>query len=218
MKKIIVLLLFPFLGFAQNDTIKDVKSKLSVIGLDRMNVVYRGVPNPISIAVNNAKSYKITGNGVSQNEEGKYVLRPGPGTETKVFVEIEKLDGSKVIEEHRFRIKAGLPAPDGTINNIVCPFNDGLIFNIVEIENAEIGVYFKDFLMMESIVKQFNLKIQGYPTMTITGNKITPEAFELIKKVHKKDFIIISNIKANYFGPDFGCIKNPSTIVFRVIK
>lgn len=31
-----------------------------------MNVVYRGVPNPISIAVNNAKTYVIYGNGVSK--------------------------------------------------------------------------------------------------------------------------------------------------------
>lgn len=218
MKKLFLLLLFPFLSLAQKDSIVVTKSKLSVIGLDRVNVVYRGVPNPISIAVNDAKSYKIIGDGVSQNEDGKYVIRPGSGTETKVFVAIEKNDGSKIIEEHVFRVKSGIPSPNGTINNIVCTFNNSVRFDILEIENAEVGIYFKDFLMIEGIVKQFNLKVQGYPTITITGNKLTSEAIDLIKKARKRDFIIITNIKANYYGVDYSCIKNPSIIVFRVNK
>jgi len=119
MNKLLFFLFFTSVLFAQNDTIKVPEQTLSVIGLDRMNVVYRGVPNPISIAVNNAKSYKITGNGVSQNEDGKYVIRPESGSETKVYVEIEKLDGSKVVEEHLFRIK-GLPSGFVTLDGYGC--------------------------------------------------------------------------------------------------
>ncbi len=99
--KHILFFLFSISIYAQ-DTIPATKS---VIALDKMNVVYRGVPNPISIAVNNVKSYVIYGDGVSKKEDGKYVIKPGSGNETKVFVEIENFDGSKVIEEHVFRIK-----------------------------------------------------------------------------------------------------------------
>ena len=113
----ILLLLFSFSFYAQNDTIPVVKKvNISVVSADRMNIVYRGISNPISIAVNNAKSYKITGDGVSQNEDGKYFLKAGSGLETKVLVEIENFDASKVTEEHIFRIK-GLPKPVGTLND-----------------------------------------------------------------------------------------------------
>lgn len=198
MKKIIVLLLLPFLGFTQNDTIKDVKSKLSVIGLDRMNVVYRGVPNPISIAVNNAKSYKISGNGVSQNEDGKYVLRPGPGTETKVIVEIEKLDGSKVIEEHIFRIK-GLPKGLGTINGENC---EHCIIEMSknELLDAKISAIIPDFIFdYKPIVYQFNVNfLDKSPTIIVSGNTFNEEVKNKIKKSKKGTYFFISNIKKNY--------------------
>ncbi|MEZ4786895.1 MAG: hypothetical protein R2790_03190 [Flavobacterium haoranii] len=33
-----------------------------------------GIANPISIAVNDAKSYKVYGNGVKQDDKGNYTL------------------------------------------------------------------------------------------------------------------------------------------------
>lgn len=59
--KYILFLLFSISIYPQ-DTIPTSKS---VVALDKMNVVHRGVENPISIAVNNAKSYVISGKGVS---------------------------------------------------------------------------------------------------------------------------------------------------------
>ncbi len=198
MKKIIVLLLLPFLGFTQNDTIKDIKSKLSVIGLDRMNVVYRGVPNPISIAVNNAKSYKITGVGVSQNEEGKYILLPGPGTETKVFVEIERLNGSKVVEEHSFRIK-GLPKGLGTINGENCE-HCIIEMSKKELLSAEISAIIPDFLFdYKPTVSQFNVKFfDKTPSIIVSGNTFNEEVKNRIMKSKKGTYFLISNIKKNY--------------------
>ena len=220
MKKIIVLLLLPFLGFTQNDTIKDVKSKLSVIGLDRMNVVYRGVPNPISIAVNNAKSYKISGNGVSQNEEGKYVLRPGPGTETKVFVEIEKLDGSKVVEEHIFRIKV-LPAPIGTLNNEYS-FERTLYFKKEELINAVVNYKIIDFLIdFNPSVTKFKISLNENKVVEVEGNKFNKEVLSLIKSATKKDYFKIFSIRTNYMHDDgISAVEHryPHPIVFKIIE
>lgn len=53
--KHILFLLFSLSIYAQ-DTIPASKS---VIALDKMNVVYRGIYTPISIAVNDAKSYNV---------------------------------------------------------------------------------------------------------------------------------------------------------------
>ena len=212
MKKLLLFLfIICFHSYAQ-DTIPAAKS---VVALDKMNVVYRGVENPISIAVNNAKSYVISGKGVSKKEYGSYVLRPGSGSETKVFVEIENFDGSKVIEEHVFRV-LNIPMHQTTINGDYSTFRSSLEFKIEELVDAEIGVKFIDCFFITSEVTQFNLKVGSYPTIVISGNKITPEALELIKKARKKDIVLISEIKVKYYGFD-GFIKNPRPIAFKII-
>lgn len=213
MKKLLLFLfIISFHSYAQ-DTIPAAKS---VIALDKMNVVYRGVPNPISIAVNNAKSYVISGKGVSKKEDGSYVLYPGSGNETKIFVEIENFDGSKVIEEHVFRV-LNIPMHQTTINSDYSTFKSSLEFKIEELVDAEIGVKFIDCFFITCEVTQFNLKVGSYPTIVVSGNKITPEALELIKKARKKDIILINEIKGKYSGFD-GFIKNPRPIAFKIIQ
>ncbi|WP_445717201.1 GldM family protein [Flavobacterium sp.] len=210
--KYILFLLISLSIYAQ-DTIPASKS---VIALDKMNVVYRGVPNPISIAVNNAKSYVIYGNGVLKKDDGKYVLRPGSGNETKVFVEIENFDGSKVIEEHVFRIK-GLPAPIGTLNNEYST-KGTLIFTLEEIKESKIGIKYIDFLFDVKLeVTQFSIKISRFDTITIEGNIIPDEVVELLKKVKKDDYILIRDIKTNYMFGD-GFHKSIRPIIFQIVK
>ena len=212
MKKLLLFLfIICFHSYAQ-DTIPAAKS---VVALDKMNVVYRGVENPISIAVNNAKSYVISGKGVLKKEDGSYVLLPGSGNETKIFVEIENFDGSKVVEEHVFRV-LNIPMHQTTINGDYSTFRSSLEFKIEELIDAEIGVKFIDCFFITCEVSQFNLKVGSYPTIFIIGNKITPEALELIKKARKKDIILINQIKGKYSGFD-GFIKNPRPIAFKII-
>jgi len=92
--------------YGQNDTISVMKtSNSSVVSADKMNVVYRGLPNPISIAVSNCKSFTATGNGLFKNKDGTYQLVPGIGLETVITIEIILNDGSIKKEEHKFRIK-----------------------------------------------------------------------------------------------------------------
>ncbi len=213
MKKLLLFLfIISFHSYAQ-DTIPAAKS---VVALDKMNVVYRGVPNPISIAVNNAKSYVISGKGVSKKDDGKYVIYPGSGNETKVFVEIENFDGSKVIEEHVFRIK-GLPAPIGTLNGQYST-NGILFFSLKELEEAEVSFKFIDFLFpIDLNVTHFSIKVSNYPIVNIEGNKITSEVFNLLKKARKNDLIVISHIRAKYMEGD-GCHRSIGPIIFQIIK
>jgi hypothetical protein len=209
--KYILFLLFSLSIYAQ-DTIPAAKS---VIALDRMNVVYRGVPNPISIAVNNAKSYVIYGNDVSKKDDGKYVLCPGSGNETKVFVEIENFDGSKVIEEHVYRVKE-LQAPIGTLNNYYN--HKGILeFRVEELINAEIDMKFNSCFLINTEVIQFSIKIPRYPTIIINGNKFTNEVYELLKRVQKKDIIIIHEIKYNYSGIEISTYQT-DVITFKIKK
>lgn len=213
MRNFLIFLFFvTFSSFAQ-DTIPATKS---VVALDKMNVVYRGVSNPISIAVNNAKSYVFSGNGVSKNEDGSYVLRPGSGNETKVFVEIENFDGSKVVEEHVFRIK-GLPTPIGTLNGEYST-KGNLIFTLEEMKEAKIGIKYIDLLFdVKYEVTQFSIKISRLDTIIIDGNIISDDILELLKKVKKDDYILIRDIKTNYMFGD-GLHKSIKPIIFQIIQ
>lgn len=214
----ILLLLFSFSFYAQNDTISVVKkTNISVVSADRMNVVYRGISNPISIAVNNAKSYKIIGGGVSQNKEGKYVLRAGAGTEAKVIVEIENFDGSKVTEEHIFRIK-GLPKPIGTLNDEYSTNGSVLRFTKEELKKAIVNYKMIDFLFnINPEVTQFNLSINN-KSITVEGNKFNNEALKIINSAKKRDYLIISNIKTNYMSPESCFPRSPAPISFQVVN
>jgi hypothetical protein len=211
----ILLLLFPILVFSQ-DTI--TKPQHSVISLDKVKVVYRGIHNPITVAVPNAKEYWVSGPGVSKlDEPGKYLIRPGSGTELKIVVKIIFEDNSSVYEEHVYQIK-NLPKPIPTLNNEFST-QDLLTFKLEEIKEAELGIKFIDFIYgsFSPTVTQFSIKVPRYPTLTIKGNIFTDEVFELLKKARKKDFIIINNIKASYMV-GYAFHKPIQPLVFKIVK
>ncbi|MFI0427212.1 MAG: hypothetical protein ACH34V_09670 [Flavobacterium sp.] len=198
MRNFLIFLFFvTFSSFAQ-DTIPATKS---VVALDKMNVVYRGVSNPISIAVNNAKSYVISGNGVSKNEDGSYVLRPGSGNETKVFVEIENFDGSKVVEEHVFRIK-GLPSGFTTVNSLGCYKNCVVELSNNELLDAVISYEIPDFVFdFEIIVTGFSISFIDINNnkleriIEVSGNRITNNIIKEISDFKQVSYLKIDNLQ-----------------------
>lgn len=187
--KYILFFLFSLSIYAQ-DTIPATKS---VIALDKMNLVYRGIPNPISIAVNNAKSYVISGKGVLKKDDGKYVIYPGSGNETKVFIEIENFDGSKVVEEHVFRTK-GLPAPIGTLNDQYST-NGYLVFTKKQFKNSKVGISFPNFLIDVNFTTISFTIVHNSKELKINGDSINEDAFNFIKNLKKNSIIIIKDIR-----------------------
>ena len=82
----------------------------AVISADKMNVVYRGLDNPISISVPGvgdkdinpsvSKSNKLTRTGL-----GKYILKPGVGDEVVINVSAKLSNGKIINTPKTFRIK-----------------------------------------------------------------------------------------------------------------
>ena len=218
MKKLFLLLvLSSFYSFSQ-DSLNVQKPKLSVIALDKIKVVYRGISNPISIGVlSNVKSFIVSGPGVSTTDIiGKYNVRPGSGNELTIKVQMTFFDNSVVVEEHVYKIK-GLPAPIGTLNKEYAT-KGYLEFTKEELKDAIVGIKMVDFAFNINLeVREFSIKIPRFPTLVVTGNVITKEVYELVKKARKKDIIVISEIKGNYLGID-QFIKYPVPIIFKIIK
>jgi hypothetical protein len=182
-----------FFGFAQ-DTLVAKKSNVGLIAATEMNVVYRGVRNPIAIAVSHAKSFTVSGPGVSQ-EKGNYYITPGPGNEMVVTLEIILDDDSKVVEEHVFRIKT-LKKHIARINNKNCQ-NCIVLMKKEELKDAEISFYLEDFLydFLKLKVTSFDIRVSNKKKFHIEGNKITDDVFNELIKLKKGKEIIIYNIE-----------------------
>ncbi|THF51743.1 hypothetical protein E6C50_08260 [Flavobacterium supellecticarium] len=168
------------------------QTKQSVFALDRMNLVYRGIENPISVAVNNAKSYRLYGIGIEQKQDGTYVLRPGIGLETKIFVEIIQQNNSVITEEHLVRIKK-LPKPIGSLNEEFST-KGFLEFTKDDLRNAIIKIKFIDFNFgIDFKVDSFIIKYKKQE-IKVEGNKIDENAFQFISKLKKGSEFIIDDI------------------------
>ncbi len=171
------------------------QTKQSTVALDRMNLVYRGIENPISVAVNNAKSFRLYGSGIEQKQDGTYFLRPGIGLETKIYVEITQQNNSIITEEHLVRIK-NLPKPTGSLNEEFST-KGFLEFTKDDLKNAIVKIKFIDFNFdIDFKVTSFIIKCKK-KEIKIEGNKIDEKAFEFIKKLKKGSEFIIEDISYN---------------------
>ena len=90
------------------------KPNSAVISADKMNVVYRGVQNPITISIPGIIDSKVRASapGLKRVRGSKYNLFPGKGREVKINVSGTLPDGNRVSSVSTFRIK-DIPKPAG---------------------------------------------------------------------------------------------------------
>ena len=93
------------------------KPNSATISADKMNVVYRGVTNPMTISFAGISADKVSASATGLSSAGKpgsYKMNPGSGTEVTINVTGTLPDNSKVSDKKVFRIKS-IPAPTGCI-------------------------------------------------------------------------------------------------------
>lgn len=172
----------------------------ATISADKMNVVYRGVSNPISVSFAGIGSDKVQVNapGISKGAKaGQFNLNPGSGNTVMITAVGTLNDGTKVTDKKEFRIK-GLPSPTGKIRGEVAA--KGAKSNL---EVCTITAEMEDFDFPVSVnVKQFNIKVPGQPTIVVSGNKMDARAKAAIAKAGRGDVVLISEIKADFVGID----------------
>lgn len=184
----------------------------ATISADKMNVVYRGVPNPMSISFAGVGDNNVNANatGMSKVGNGKYVLKPGSGTTVMINVSAKLPDGKVVADKKEFRIK-GLPAPTGKIRGEISA--KGQKNNL---ETCSITAVMEDFDFPVTVnVTQFNIKVPGQPTIVVSGNKMDGRARAAIQKATRGDLVVISEIKASFVGID-QVTKRVSTCTYEV--
>ena len=169
----------------------------AVISADKMNVVYRGLDNPISISVPGVGDKDITpsvpgNNKLTRSGLGKYILNPGSGDEVQINVSAKLSSGKTINTPKTFRIK-DIPAAAGTVRND---------FGIVpmpksSLNNVPIGAALPDFVFdLQLIVRAFTIKVPGQLAVKVTGDKLDARAKKALAKARRGDVVTIFDIEA----------------------
>ena len=189
------------------------KPNSATISADKMNVVYRGVDNPMTISFAGVPDNKVraTAPGLS-GSGGKYMMRPQTGRDVTIKVTGTLDDGSTVGDSKLYRIK-DLPKPLGKFNGQIG--NAKLPRNNVEIGKIEAS-FGDDFdFNLPLTVQSFTIKVPGKPSVNCNGNRLSSAAKTAIRSARRGDIVQIINIKAKASGTTVR-IKPPTPVVIEL--
>ncbi|GAB7257922.1 gliding motility protein GldM [uncultured Polaribacter sp.] len=170
------------------------KPNAPVVSADKMNVVYRGLSNPISISLPGVpdKDVRASAPGLQKTGSGKYMMRPKAGNTVSINVSAKLADGNSVNTKTVFRIK-DIPAAMGTVRGqfgTVRMPKSGLA-------NTPIGAGLPDFLFdLDLRVTSFKVKVPGQLAIIVNGSKLNAAAKKALSKARRGDIINIFGIQA----------------------
>ena len=186
----------------------------ATISADKMNVVYRGVSNPMSISFSGVSADKVSasGPGLKSVGGGKYVMNPGAGNEAVINVTGTLPDGSKVSDKKTFRIK-GIPGPVGTIRGEM-----GVVKGPkTSLEISTVGAKLVDFDFEVGLdVVGFNFKVTGQPTVVVSGNKLNAQCKAVLAKAGRGDQVTISEIKTKLVGAGSYMLPRTAPVIYEI--
>jgi gliding motility-associated protein GldM len=187
------------------------KPDAATIAADKMNVVYIGVDNPmtISFAGISGNNVNATAPGLSKVSGDSYVMKPRGGKEVTINVTGKLPDGTSVSDNATFRIKS-LPRPTGMIS--------GQYENVKKTRSSlgisTISAEFLDFdFKLTPQVKSFLFQVPGKPSITVTGNKLDARAKSLLSQARRGDLVQIANIQAVVPGVN---VKSVSAVIIEI--
>jgi len=189
----------------------------AVISADKMNVVYRGVDNPMSISFPGVPDNKVSVSapGIKKVGPGKYIMNVTryKGKEVKINV-TGKINGKTVSDSKTFRVK-NIPPPVGTVRG-----ESGMIkMPKRNLEVSTIGATLPDFdFDIKLGVRSFNVKIPGQPTLKVNGTRFDSKAKQLLRRVKRGQTVSIFGIKAFLKGNSGYPIKKVSPVIVEVIN
>src|SRR5690606_2067700 len=174
----------------------------ATISADKMNVVYAGLDNPISVTVEGITSDKVTAsasNGVLKKVgNGKFILTPGMGKEVVITATGTMPDGKAISSKQTFRVKV-IPRPRGTIRGTMEA--KGSANNLLI---SDIGAMLEDFdFDVKLRVTEYTIVYPGMASDRVTGGGKLPEsAKSKIERLRPGDRVIITNMKVKMDGVD----------------
>ncbi|MGB2758667.1 MULTISPECIES: gliding motility protein GldM [Maribacter] len=190
------------------------KPNAALIAADKMNVVYRGVANPMSISIPGIPNNKVRASapGLKAVSGSKYVMTPGTGRNVTITASGTLPDGQAVSSKSEFRIK-DIPRPEGSVSkqtgSIKLPKRN--------VEIATIGAGLEDFdFDLNLAVSGFKFKVPGQPTVSVRGNKMDSKAKSALSRAKRGDIVQIFDIEAYITNNKSYKLKKVSPVVVEI--
>tara|TARA_R110001583_G_scaffold102654_1_gene249249 strand:+ start:7079 stop:8614 length:1536 start_codon:yes stop_codon:yes gene_type:complete len=187
------------------------KPNSAVISADKMNVVYMGVANPMTISIPGIPDNLVTAtaDGLRRGTgSGKYMMTPSTGREVSIRVSGKLPNGQTVSSSQNFRIKQ-IPSPQGTIRKE----SGHVLMPKASLENSTVGTELPDFdFDLQLSTTGFTVKVPGQGAVVVRGNKMDAAAKKAIAKAGRGDVITIFDIKSSLVGNSSYKIKNASPV------
>jgi hypothetical protein len=170
----------------------------AVVASSKMNVLYRGLDNPIEIAVPGVKSDKVSAtitDGTIKKSSNGWIATPGDQSESIITVLVD----NKKVSEKPFRVKT-VPNPTALFGGK----NDMQITKDIAIKTETLDAELKDFLWdLKFVIKSFTLSWNkdNYDfSESSTSNKLTDKMKVAIANCKTGQKFFFERIKA--VGPD----------------
>ncbi len=187
--------------------------KGAIVTADKMNVLYRGLPNPISGSILGANmsgiSLSAAGASVSGGG-GKWTVTPGGGSTVTLTISGKDPKGGTISQAFPFRIK-NVPPPVGMIQGKTV-----VSMPASSIPNQHVSADMPDFDFPVSFtVNSFMFKVPGKAAMQVNGNSLSSVA-NLTKSLRNGDIAYVFNIQASASGLGGQALKQIPPVVINV--
>jgi len=188
------------------------KPNSAVISADKMNVLYRGVQNPMTISIPGVGSISAQAPGLSPaGGAGQYVMNVTSLQAREVAINVSgKLPGGETVSDSKtFRIK-DIPTPVGTVRG-----EDGTVKmqrNSLEISTISANLPDFDF-NLDLNVSGFSFKVMGQPTIRVNGNKLDSNAKAALRRAGRGETVQIFDIQAGIAGNSSYKLKKVSPVI-----
>ncbi|MDO6515602.1 gliding motility protein GldM [Zobellia uliginosa] len=190
------------------------KPNAALIAADKMNVVYRGVANPMSISIPGIPNNKVNASAPGLKSVGgsKYVMNPGTGRTVTITASGKLPDGQTVSSKSEFRIK-DIPRPAGSVSKQT----GSAKMPRANMEIATIGAMLEDFdFDLNLAVSGFKFKVPGQPTVSVNGNRLNANAKSALKRAKRGDAVQIFDIQAYITNNKSYKLKKVSPVVVEI--
>lgn len=190
------------------------KPNAALIAADKMNVVYRGVANPMSISIPGIPNNKVSASapGLKKRQGSSYIMNPGKGRTVKITASGTLPDGQRVSSSNEFRIK-DIPRPSGSMSKQT----GSLKLPRKNVEIATVGAMLEDFdFDLNLKVSGFKFKVPGQPTVSVSGNRLNGQAKSALKRAKRGDAVQIFDINAYITNNKAYKLKKVSPVVVEI--
>ena len=172
----------------------------AVISADKMNVVYRGVVNPMTISMPGVPDNQVNASALGLSKKGgsNYIMKPNAGSAEVTIVVTGTFEGQKFTSSKKFRIK-DIPKPEGAILRTT----GAVKLAKQNILVGELSVAFNDFdFDLTTKVNSFRILVPGQPSVVVNGSRVSasPAAAAAVNRAKKGDVIQISEIRYSVSG------------------